>query len=170
MKKLLIILCAILAFSSCKKIHLTTFNAGTTQYFTVPAATPIGVFNTLPVQTSSQNSFQSQGIDVSHIKEASLDKMSLTITSPGESFDFVDKIHIYISASGQAEQELAYLDPIPHTGLVSIDLKTTGIDLVEYIKQDSYYLRIATTTNQIVNQDVNMRADMTFKVKAKLIK
>lgn len=169
MRKLLIILFTALSFAGCKKIHLTTFDVNNSTSFTVPAQTPIGPFN-VPVTTSSQSNFQQQGTDASHLQEVSLNKLSLTITSPAnKTFDFLDKIHIYISASGQAEQELAYLDPILHNGAVTINLNPTGIALVDYIKQDSYSLKISTTTNQLLTQDVTIRADMNFKVKAKLL-
>jgi hypothetical protein len=169
MRKLLIVLFAIFSLMGCKKVHLTTFNITNSTEFVVPSATPIGIFS-LPVQTSSQNSFSSQGTDASHLQEVSLDKLSLTITSPtNQTFDFLDKVHIYISATGQTEQEIAYLDPIPHNGAVAIDLTTTGIALVEYIKQNTYSLRISTTTNRLLTQDVKIKADMTFKVKAKLL-
>jgi hypothetical protein len=170
MRKLLIPMLLWLSLAGCKKIHLTTFNINNSTEFTVPAATPIGIFSSVPVPSSSQNSFQQQGTDASHLQEVSLDKLSLTVKNPaGKSFDFLDKIHIYISASGQPEQEIAYLDPIPHNGALTITLNTTGVELVEYIKQDTYNLRISTATNQILNQDVTIRADMTFRVKAKLL-
>jgi hypothetical protein len=169
MKKLLILLIAALSFAGCKKVHLTTFNVDNSASFTIPASTPIGLFN-IPVTTSSQSSFQQQGTDASHLQNVSLEKLSLTITNPTtRNFDFLDKAHIYISASGQSEQEIAYLDPVAHNGSVTISLNTTGIELVNYIKQDNYSLRISTTTNQILTQDVTIRADMTFKVKAKLL-
>ncbi|HXA02123.1 MAG TPA: hypothetical protein VNW99_09050 [Cytophagaceae bacterium] len=169
MRKLLILLLIIVSLAGCKKIHLTTFNITNSTEFVIPAATPVGLFS-LPVQTSSQNSFKSQGTDASHLKEVSLDKLSLTITNPtNQNFNFLDKIHIYISASGQAEQEIAYLDPIPHNGSVTINLNTTGIALVEYIKQDIYTLRISTSTNQVLTQNITIKADMTFKIKPKFL-
>jgi hypothetical protein len=103
------------------------------------------------------------------LKEVQLEKISLSITNPiSGDFDFLDNIHIYISADGVAEKELAYLDPIPHNGAHVIDLSTTGIELVEYIKQETYNLRISAATNQIINQEVTIKTDMTFRVKAKL--
>jgi len=167
MKNLSFLIIALLFFTSCKKFG--TFTIDGSSEFTVPALTPVGVFS-VPVQTSSQSSFQAKGTDAKHLKEVHLEKITLTITNPtSRNFDFLDKVHIYISADGVAEQELAYLDPIPQTGLVSIDLTTTGIELVEFIKKETYKLRISTTTNAIINQDVTMRADMTFRIKAKIL-
>jgi hypothetical protein len=167
MRKLSIFIIATVLLTGCKKLGTFTFTADTD--FTVPALTPIGVFS-VPVQTSSQSSFKAQGTDAKHLKEVHLEKISLTITNPTTgNFDFLDKVHIYISASGVAEQEVAFLDPVPQNGSVTIDLNTTGIELVEYIKQETYSLRISTTTNQIINQDVTMKANMTFRVKAKLL-
>jgi hypothetical protein len=167
MRKLSVFVIAALLLTGCKKLGTFTITGSTE--FTVPALTPIGVFS-VPVQTSSQSSFQAQGTDAKHLKEVHLEKISLTITDPPSgNFNFLDKVHIYISASGVAEQEVAFLDPIPQNGSVTIDLNTTGIELVEYIKQETYNLRISTTTNQIINQDVTMKADMTFRVKAKLL-
>jgi hypothetical protein len=171
MKYLSIILIAGLSFGffSCKK--LTTFEIKNSVDLTIPASTPIGVVNTpvVPVQSSSQANFQNQGTDASHIKEIKLKSCALTITS-GQNFDFVDKIHVYISASGVPEQEVAYLDPVPHDGSAAIQLVATGILLDDYIKKDSYNIRTATTTNTLTNSQVDMRADMVFSVRATIHK
>jgi hypothetical protein len=173
MKKLSLFIILVLCFGffSCKK--LTTFEIKNSTQFTIPSAGGVGILgNTAPpVPTSSQTAFQNKGTDASHIKEIKLKKLSLTITSPsGQNFNFLDKVHIYISAAGLAEQEIANLDPVPFNGSASIDLNTTGIVLDDYVKKDTYNLRIAAETNSITTQNVDITADMTFSVRATIHK
>jgi hypothetical protein len=173
MKKLslFVILGLCLGFFSCKK--LTTFEIKNSTQFTIPSAGGVGVLGNTspPVPTSSQATFNNKGTDASHIKEIKLKQLSLTITSPsGQNFNFLNNVHIYISASGLAEQEIAYLDPVPSNGSVKIDLTPTGIILDDYVKSDAYNLRISSGTNALTTQNVDITADMTFSVRATLHK
>jgi hypothetical protein len=172
MKKLsiFIILSLCFGFFSCKK--LTAFKIHNSSDISIPSSPVAGLVNTppVPVTSSANSSFQANGTDASHVKEIKLDQLSLTMKSAGDNFDFVDKIHLYISAPGLQQKEIAYLDPVPHNGSLKIDLTSTGVVLDDYVKKDSYSISVATTTNAIKTQDVNMTADMTFSVRATLHK
>jgi hypothetical protein len=168
---IIIILGLSIGFLGCKK--LTTFKIHQSVNISIPASGIGSVPNmpTVPVQSSSQSSFKSNGTDASHVKEIKLEKLSLTIiNSTTQNFDFLSAIHIYISAPGVAEQEIAYLDPVPLNGSTVLDLTSTSILLDDYIKSDSYSIRTAATTRSINNVPVDIRADMTFSVRATLHK
>jgi hypothetical protein len=167
---IIIILGLSLGFFSCKK--LTTFEIKNSVDMSIPASGVGGLLKppAVSVPSSSQSNFQNNGTDASHVKEIKLKSCTLTITTSGQNFDFVDKIHIYISASGVAEQEVAYLDPVPHNASTAIQLTATGILLDDYIKKDTYNIRTETTTNTVGNPQVDIRADMVFSVQATIHK
>lgn len=167
------VLCLLLALplliSSCRK--LTDFRIKDSSQFTIPMTAPVNLpfFDTMSVSTSSAYEFENNGTDTKHIKSIKLDQLTLTITNPpSQTFNFLSSIHLYIIAEGLPEVEIAYRDNIDATS-TSVDLVTTGADLTEYIKKDNYSLRVKTTTKGALTQDVTIRSDMTFLVRAKLI-
>ena len=159
------------SLSSCKKI--TEFRIKDSSEFTVPKTASLGVplfIDTMSVSTSSAFEFKSNGTDTKHIKNIRLDQLRLTITNPsGQTFSFLESIHLYIYAEGLPEVEIAYLDNIPNTVGNTIDLVTTGAELDEYIKKDAYKLRVKTETDELLSQDVTIQSEMSFLVRAKLL-
>lgn len=163
----LLLLISIL-FSSCKKI--TEFKVRDSSEFTIPGAGVPLFVDTMSVSTSSNYEFQTNGTDPKHIKDIRLSELKLTITNPStQTFRFLKSIHLYMYADGLPEVEIAYIDDIPNTVGSSIDLNTTGAELDEYIKKDAYKLRVKTETDELISQDVDIRSDMTFLVRAKIL-
>jgi hypothetical protein len=159
-----------IGLSGCKKI--TEFKVENSTSFVIPQTAAIGVPlpSNMSVPTSSSFQFQNNGTDAKHVKEVKLDELTLTITQPTtEDFGFLKSIHIFISADGLQEIELAYLDDVPTNAGNSIDLITTGAVLDEYLKKEEYQLRVQTVTDELLSQDITIRADMVFNVRAKLV-
>lgn len=170
MKRVLFYFLVITALSSCKK--LTEFKIHEQSEFVVPGTAIIGppILDTMQISSSSTYQFASNGTDAKHVEEVKLDKLTLTITNPpGKTFSFLNSVRIFISADGLPEQEIAYLTNIPASAGNSIELITTGVVLDAYIKKENYSLRVATVTDELLNEDVTIRADMTFNVRAKLL-
>jgi hypothetical protein len=48
-------------------------------------------------------------------------------------------------------------------------METTGANLDEYLKEDSYDLKFEVVTRESVNSDTDIRSDMVFEVRAKTL-
>lgn len=169
MKYYLFVLISVsMLFSGCRK--LTEFKIKNSTEFVIPKTAVIGVsLPTSPVPTTSNFEFRNNGTDAKHIQDIKLDALTLSIKSPAsQTFDFLNSIRVYISADGLQEIELAYLENIP-TSVQTIYLSTTGAKLDAYLKKDSYSLRVKAVTDEQLYEDVTMKADMVFHVRAKLL-
>ncbi len=173
-KASLFLLILLLSVYSCKEVDkLTHFNMSYTSNTTIPATfgidIPIDIW-TPNIPTNSETEFESNNTAKNLIEEIVLTKMTLTITNPADaSFDFLKKIEIYISTDDVAEKKIAWMDDIPQTGLKSITLETSGDDLKDYIKADTYKLNTKTVTRQLISQDTDLKIDNTFYVDAKIL-
>ena len=114
MKPFYIVLLAVL-LCSCKK--LTEFTITNTSNFMVNSTTSVNTPITIltpPVTTNSQYAFSSNQTDANHVKQITLQQLSLTITNPtGQNFDFLQSVKLSISASGLTDQEVAYNNNVP---------------------------------------------------------
>ncbi|MFC7667325.1 hypothetical protein ACFQT0_07805 [Hymenobacter humi] len=93
----------------------------------------------MKVTTKSEESFRNNKTTRDKVKDVYLDKMVLTVTSPaGATFDFLDKIDIYINTPGANNKILlASLATVPR-GTNTITLVPTKSKLDEYLKADIY--------------------------------
>lgn len=161
--------------NSCELIDkLTSFNLDYNTSYTIPSTIiPITILNTNTpdITTNSQATFTNNNTKSDHIQEVQLRKLTITITAPsGKKFDFLKSAEIYISADGLPETKVAYVDNVDGATVDnSIEMTTSAQDLKEYIKKDKITLRVSTTTNKIVTENVTVRVDAKFWVNAKLI-
>lgn len=72
---------------------------------------------------------------------------------------------MYISTDGTDEIELAFLDNI-NTTTNTINLTCTSQKLDKYIKASTYKIRTSITTRETFGQDIEVKANMSFKVTA----
>jgi hypothetical protein len=169
-----IILLTLIVFTAfgCKKLkELTTFDIKNTAQFTIPKTALINtpVLDTTPVHSSSKFAFESHNTNANNVEEIKLKSLRLSIVDPpGQNFNFLKSIEIFISAPGLNEVRLAYLETIPQN-VNAIDLITTGEKLDEYIKGESYSLRISAVTTLSLTENVQVQSDMVFSVRAKLL-
>jgi len=169
--KLLITLTILTAlFVSCDKIdELLTFTISHQTTFTIPGtpviSTPLDIL--LPdITTNSAQEFSNKNTTADLVKDVKLEELKLSITNPAnQTFKFIESIHIFISADGYDEIELAYMDNIPTTA-ASIDLITTDEKLDNYIKASNYKLRTAIILREATNEDVDIQTDLKFKITA----
>jgi Cu/Ag efflux pump CusA len=173
MRLSLFIFLLVLGFSTsgCKK--LMTFTLDYSTELTIPSQAGINLpFNLYSpeVVTNSSARFESEGTSTKHLRTVYLGKLSLHITSPSSAnFDFLNEIQIYISAPGVEEKLIAEKKNIPENQLKSLECDVKTVDLKEFIIQEYYELRVRTVTDQLVMQDVTIRADQEFIVEAKLL-
>ncbi len=174
MKKLFVLVLGLVTvgFMSCDINKYTQFDMEFTSSITVPSSSgislPFDLFSP-DVTTNSSSTFGSNNTNKELIQEIKLTKMTLDITQPGDrDFDFLEEIHIYISADGLSEVEIAFKTTIPEN-VDFLELDVNENDLKEYIKKDDFKLRVKTTTDEFLNNDVDIDVYTKFAIDAEVL-
>ncbi len=161
----------ILSLTSCflfkKQI---TFYVNDTVETTIPATLNIDLpFNIPipPVSTSATQEFENKHTAPDLLQEVSLVNLTMTITNPAnEDFSFLKDIYVYIQKSdGSDEQLIAYATDI-NSSSQSISLTCTGENLVPYLQDTSYKLRLKVKAKEILTHDVDITISLKFKITA----
>ncbi|MCF8230776.1 MAG: hypothetical protein K9J27_01205 [Bacteroidales bacterium] len=169
--KLIVIAALTLNAVSCDKVDdLLTFTFNNQTTFTIENQYGSDVPFTVPtpdVTTNSSQKFENNNTASDLVKEINLNQMTLTIQSPDDfTFSFLKSLHIYISTEQVEETEIAFKDDIPEEA-TSIDMETyNDKDLSPYVKGDTYDLRFEAVTREAFAQDVTIKAEMEYKVRA----
>ncbi len=158
----------------CKKLDkLTEFDIVYHTEITINSGIPVDLpfdIPTPPIETNSEEEFDNNNTHKDLIEEIYLKKMQLTITEPANgTFDFLNSIEIYIVADGLPEKKVAWKNPVPSSVGNTLELETTGDDLQEYIKKDSFRLKTKVVTDQILAQDYHIDIVSVFHVNAKIL-
>jgi hypothetical protein len=174
MKKLIFLALGfvVFGFTSCDLNEFTTFEMDFTSSVTVQKSSGISLpFDLLTpdMTTNSSSTFGTNNTNKELIQEITLKSMVLDITAPGDrDFDFLEEIHIYIQAEGLSEVEIAFKTNIP-SDIDRLELDVNSNDLKEYIKKDKFNLRVKTTTDEVLNDDVNIDVKSVFFVDAEVL-
>ena len=161
--------------TSCKLIDkLTQFNVPYTSNFIIPASPIPGLLGdifTPDISTNSEQVFSNNNTNSGLLEQVLLKTLKLTITSPsGKKFDFLKSADVYLSADGLAEIKVASIDNIDDATVgSSINMVTSNEDLKEYLKKSKFKIRVVTTTDKIVTEDVSVKIDASFFVDAKIL-
>lgn len=132
-------------------------------------ATPFDIM-TPDIQTNSESSFANNNTRKDLIESIVLKQIKMTITSPDDgNFNFLKEMRIFIQAEGLEEVEMANIFDLEDNNSKVIILNSTGQELREYLKKDSYDLRIETTTDETINERHNITIDSEFRVDAKIL-
>ena len=173
MKYFLMIIAGMTVFAGCKEIDkLTHFNMDYNETVTIPSTIGINVpFNmfTPDITTNSEETFEINDTRKDLIEEIVLKEMTLEVASPaGEDFSFLKSIEIFINADDLDEQKIAWKEV---TGTVGnkLELETSSADLKDYIKKDSFTLRIKTVTDELLLSDYDINIYSKFFVDAKIL-
>ncbi len=175
MKKILALaLIFSVAFTSCKKDEVgIRFNMDYSTSFTIESGNVLSLpfdFFTPDVTTNSESQFSANDTRKDKIQEIKLTSLSLDITNPDEkNFNFLKHIYLYISADGVEERRYAFKENIAD-GVLVLQLDPEGVDLAEYIKQDKFSLRAECVQDETLENDITVKADMVFAVKANPLK
>ncbi|QCW98596.1 hypothetical protein FGM00_00100 [Aggregatimonas sangjinii] len=173
MRKILYVFSLLTLLVSCDKIDdLTKFNLDYETQVTIPSSAGINLpFDVLTpeTETDSESKFNSNDTRKDLIEEIKLTQLQLVITSPSDAdFSFLESIEVYISADGLEEIKIASKLDVPETVSI-LDLEVSDADLKEYIKKDSYNLRLNTVTDEAMSQDHEIDVNSTFFVDAKIL-
>ncbi|WP_086475865.1 hypothetical protein [Arenibacter amylolyticus] len=174
MKKYILILAVMLGLGGCDKLdELTKFEMDYKQRVVIPASAgmdlPFDVF-TPKTETNSSSEFAVNDTRKDLIEEIVLRKLTLSIISPeGEDFSFLESITVFMSAEDLPEIKIAWNDEVSATVGGVLELEVSDDDLKEYIKKDSYSLRVNTVTDELLKSDHEIEIASIFFVDAKIL-
>ena len=175
MKKYIFILLAMAAtMAGCDKLDsLTKFDMDYETSITIPATVGINTPFDIPtpaITTNADAEFSVNDTRKDLIEEIVLKSLTLTVDVPADGdFSFLSSIEIYIKADGLDEQKIAWKDNIPNDIGDVLELETSGIDLKEYIKKESFELKATTVTDELITQDHEIGIQSVFAVDAKIL-
>jgi hypothetical protein len=167
-------------FVSCKKTKElldVSFSFSTNSTFTLPKISSqehavvdsVVTITTPDITNTIPDEFKKNNADINKVKSISVQSLSLAIQSPsGQTFAFMKSIKIYLGASGLGEVLIASEDnintisPAPTT----LDLSVANADIVKYIKNPTYYLKIETALVKTYTQDIVVASTIGFKAVA----
>lgn len=170
-RSVLIIFLLFIGLTACKK-KLTQFYIDYNTSATIPSnfstLVPIS-FSTPEMESNSEAEFESNDTKKKYVKSIYLADAVLSITSPsGETFSFLNEVEVYLYNSNIGEKRIAHKLAIPSSAGTELILDLDNVDLQEYIKEDSFTLRIKYTTDETIPQDVNINIYTNYLVEAKL--
>lgn len=159
--------------TSCEKLNdLATFTISNNTTTTIKANSGINIPFVIPspeVTTSSEQTFKNNNTRADLVDEATLESLNLEITAPADqTFDFLNEIEIYVKADGLDEALLASKYNIPENTGNSLSLESSGVNLKEYIKKESYSIKTRVVTDKVITRDIDLDVQMKFRVKAKV--
>lgn len=110
-----------------------------------PPIPPQGITTSIPaiaVETKSEEYIKEYNTSSELISEAKLAELKLEINAPAsQTFDMVDSLWLFVSATGLPEVQAAYYFDIPK-GLQVVNMVTSGENLKDYFLRDSMYFRL----------------------------
>ena len=171
--KLLTVIIAAACFIGCEKLaELANFDIKAQTSIQVNSSTILNTpfeIHTPGITTNSNEEFENKHTNATLIKKVVLEELKLTITNPNDkTFNFMKKIHVYISTDDNPEIELAYLDVIPENQ-DSITLVTSKENLMQFVKATSYKLRTSIETKETLTEATDIQVDMKFNVTAGIL-
>lgn len=158
--------------SSCKK-EIGTFKINNESEAVIPATTSLFPFSILAPETENNATveFENNNTKADFINSIKLNELKISVIAPsGEDFSFLKSIEVFISSTNNAEQKVAFKDNIPSTVGSELTCDIVDLDLKEYIKDDKLKIRVATITDETIPEDVKIKINSVYLVKAKLIK
>ncbi|XOV66043.1 MAG: hypothetical protein ACFHU9_10440 [Fluviicola sp.] len=158
--------------SSCRK-KLTEFDIDYTSQVIISSSVgqliPFSV-NTPEMETNSEFVFESNNTRADKIERINLTELRMNINSPsGETFSFLNSVDIFISSPSHTEKKVAFKESIPNNVGTQLTCDLVDVGLQEFIKDDSFTLRLVTVTDETIPQDVTIDVYTRFRVKAKLL-
>ena len=120
--------------------------------------------------TDIQNLTAAQQTSAELISDIRVSDITVYIDSPlTQEFDPLTEVHVFISASGQAEIEVASLIGLSNEVESAIELDVVDVNLKPYLAQNQFNTRIVISTDDVLPQDTRLRCDMKFAVQASLL-
>lgn len=157
----------------CKKGGFTKFDVDYETSFVIQNGTGVSLpvsMITPDIESNSEAEFEVNDTRKDKIQHITLTSLRLEIINPpGQEFDFLEDIELFISADGLDEVLLASIYDIDNSVGSSLNLTCSESDFQEYIKKDKFKLRVKTISDEYNVNDVEIKVLTTFNVDAKLI-
>jgi len=172
MYRITFVLVSLLLIFSCKKVDkLTQFDMNYDSSVIVESTFGMNVpFNiyTPNITTNSESTFESNDTRKDLIESINLKTLTMTISNPeGDDFSFLKSIEIYISADGLSDIMVAWKDNISDND-TELNFETSSADLKDYVKKDSFKLKVKTTTDEVLTHNYTIDIHSVFFVDAKI--
>jgi len=154
-----------LSLVSCKK--LVSFDMDFNDNVTIPANSLINTPFELPLiqnNTNSEQSSSSNGTSSKYISKVALKGLDLNIVNPANAnFNFLKSVEVFLSGPDLPEIRIAYNIDVPATDLKTVPLTTEDTDLKEYIKKDTYTIKVKVSTDENLTEDteINVHTKLT---------
>lgn len=166
-------LTVLLAFTSCKKKitqFYMDFNNEVTVQSTFGSILPF-TLNTPETETNSSYEFEANKTDAERVNSILLKDLKLSIKSPiNKKFTFLKSIIVYIDSPNQPEVKMASKENIDNTVGNELVLDIVAVDLKEYIKDQTFTLRLEAVTDETISEDVRINVYSNFLVDAKILR
>lgn len=125
-----------------------------------------GDFPTFKEATNSEQTMKEYNTNADLVTSVNLTKLNLTMNAPeGQTFDYVDTLRVYITATGMSEKLLGYKYGIPK-GQKSVDLDREDVNIKEYFLKDSIGFRVNGHFVEVPLDGANMELKSTFTLLA----
>ncbi len=119
--------------------------------------------------TNSSSTFAANNTSKDLVEEINLSELKLTIESPeNEDFSILQSVEVYISADGETDTKIAWLDSVP-ANATSISLNVSNADLKAFIFKDEFTLKVKTVTDEVNTEQYDIRVDAKVHVNAKIL-
>jgi len=157
---------------SCKKIaDITKFNLSYQTEATIKASDIATLLpfdlRTPQVTTVTDEDYKGYKTARKLVQSVKLKDLQLSVVRPdGRTFDFLDKIEVFISADEHEEILLARKDNISDKDGGQLELEPATSELKPYLTSKHFNLRLKITTDKVVNQDIDIKISSTFHVDA----
>lgn len=173
----LFLLTGIAALSGCKKIkdNYTTFEVPYSAGYAVPADDSIGVeriYTSYDFPTSIDDALLQNKTSKSLIESGKLKSLEMDIVRYDSTitlmYGALEEIRVYLDADGLGETFAAYKTIDPSAGSrVVFDI--VDVDLKEYLKRDTFRIRIKMTLRSAIPKDTPMLFKSKFTIRAKTL-
>ncbi|QRM88661.1 hypothetical protein FG167_05255 [Lacinutrix sp. WUR7] len=173
-RNLLLLFVPIILLLNCSAIdELTKFDLDYQTSYSIPSSTLIDLpfdIQTPDMATESESTFENNDTRKDLIESIKLKTIKLTIDTPEDgNFNFLKEIHVYINAEGVEELEIANVFDLENTNSSTLQLQVTDQELKEFIKKDTFSLRVKTITDETINETHDITIDTKFRVDAKIL-
>lgn len=121
------------------------------------------------METNAEQRFENEDTKKEFIESIFLEELTLTIFDPeGEDFSFLEEISIFMRTDNLEEVMIASKKPVPSSSSNTLQLDCTEQDLQQYIKEESFTLRLNAVTDEILTRDHYFKINSRYGVSAKL--
>ena len=164
---------SILSFTACEESDLS-INFDLTQAdieFTLSADDVVNsngetVEIYTPAQSTLTGDMEQYADKLNKVESAKLSTLRVSIVAPTtQKFSFVKEVKFYITGTGIPETLVGSKSNIDATAS-SVDLDIEDVELVEFIRSGEVTTRVSFMTNEGIDEDCDMKAEMTYTIRA----